>query len=268
MLSSIAVIHHIARTNHMSAILKPVKTNRLSVELTTEETMIRESLELRYRIFAEEMGANLDTTEAIDKDRFDAHCYHLVVRDTRSGDLIASTRLLTDEGAADAGSFYSETEFDMQNIKCLNGSKVEVGRTCVDARYRSGAAIAVLWQGLSSFIQQNHVDYLFGCASIDLREDDGIMAIAIMNRLRTHAFSDKQHRVTPKTSLSVKPLPDEVVAARMPPLLKAYVRLGAKACGEACWDEDFGVADVFMLLDLNNLDASYSRHFMSRGGNA
>nr|WP_306292366.1 GNAT family N-acetyltransferase [Solemya velum gill symbiont] len=101
----------------MSAILKPVKTNRLSVELATDETMIRESLELRYRIFAEEMGANLDTTEAIDEDRFDAHCHHLVVRDTRSGDLIASTRLLTDKGAADAGSFYSETEFDMQNIK-------------------------------------------------------------------------------------------------------------------------------------------------------
>ncbi|OOY88695.1 hemolysin, partial [Solemya velum gill symbiont] len=101
-----------------------------------------------------------------------------------------------------------------------------------------------------------------------LQEDDGIMATAIMNRLRTHALIDEKYRVRPKTRLPITPLPDEVVAARMPPLLKAYVRLGAKACGEACWDEDFGVADVFMLLNINNLDASYSRHFMSRGGNA
>ena len=39
----------------------------------------------------------------------------------------------------------------------------------------------------------------------------------------------------------------------MPPLLKAYMRLGAKICGEPCWDEDFQVADVFILLKRDDL---------------
>ena len=39
----------------------------------------------------------------------------------------------------------------------------------------------------------------------------------------------------------------------MPPLLKAYMRLGAKICGEPCWDEDFQVADVFILLKRDEL---------------
>lgn len=250
----------------MSAILKPAKTGRLSVELAKDNQTIQESLALRYRIFAEELGADLNTSDSLDQDRFDQHCHHLVVRDNRSGQLIASTRLLTDQGALAVGSFYSETEFSMNPVKQLQGRKLEVGRTCVDARHRSGAAIAVLWSGLAAYIKKHKIDFLFGCASIDMQNDNGLMATAIMNRLRIHAFCDADLRVTPKNGLPITPYPDEVVAARMPPLLKAYIRLGAKACGEACWDADFGVADVFMLLDVNNLDASYSRHFMSRGG--
>jgi putative hemolysin len=57
---------------------------------------------------------------------------------------------------------------------------------------------------------------------------------------------------------------DQVLDAPLPPLLKAYVRLGAKACGEPCRDPDFGVADVLMLLDVDELNPAYSRHFMER----
>jgi putative hemolysin len=42
------------------------------------------------------------------------------------------------------------------------------------------------------------------------------------------------------------------------------VRLGAKVCGEACRDPDFGVADALMLLDLNHLNPTYARHFLGR----
>ena len=55
-------------------------------------------------------------------------------------------------------------------------------------------------------------------------------------------------------------LPSNVIA-EMPPLLKAYMRLGAKICGEPCWDEDFQVADVFILLKRDELCPRYARHF-------
>ena len=53
----------------MSAILKAAKTSRLSVELATDPKTVNESLELRYRIFVEELGADLNSDEAIDQDR-------------------------------------------------------------------------------------------------------------------------------------------------------------------------------------------------------
>jgi len=55
-------------------------------------------------------------------------------------------------------------------------------------------------------------------------------------------------------------LPSNVIA-EMPPLLKAYMRLGAKICGEPCWDEDFQVADVFILLKRDELCPRYAKHF-------
>ena len=49
---------------------------------------------------------------------------------------------------------------------------------------------------------------------------------------------------------------------RMPPLLKAYVSLGAKACGAPYWDESFNCCDVFMLLDIHEMAPRYVRRFM------
>ena len=64
------------------------------------EADIKACQQLRYRIFAEEMGAQIDGgPERLDIDRFDAYCHHLVVRDTEQDRIIACTRLLTCEGA-------------------------------------------------------------------------------------------------------------------------------------------------------------------------
>lgn len=248
----------------MSALLQPRQGSRLCVELASSPRDVLASQQLRYRIFAEEMGADLGGGETgIDTDHFDRHCQHLLVRETTTRRIVASTRLLDEEGAARAGGFYSETEFDLQRITALRGRKLEIGRTCVDPVYRSGAAIAVLWAGLAGYIHLKHVDYLFGCASIDM-SDDGVLATAIMNRLRHHAFASADRRVQPRRPVPPVTVDDTAIAAPLPPLLKAYVRLGARACGEACWDPGFGVADVFMLLDIDELDPTYSRHFMGR----
>ena len=48
----------------------------------------------------------------------------------------------------------------------------------------------------------------------------------------------------------------------MPPLLKAYLKLGAWVAGEPCLDPDFNVADIFILLDVNKLNTRYHRHFV------
>lgn len=241
---------------------KAAKKPSLYPDLAETPEDILESQRLRYRVFAGELGAKLPSADKeIDEDRFDPYCHHLLVRESTNDRIVGSTRLLTDEQAAKAGSFYSASEFDIAPILALDGLRLEVGRTCIDPKYRSGAAIAVLWSGLASFVALNGFDYLFGCASIEL-DDGGGRARNIMQRLREGAMNEQldvhPRRELPPPSNEAKP------TASMPPLLKAYVRLGAQACGEPCWDPEFNVADVLMLLDVDKLDPAYSRHFLER----
>ncbi|MDD3518100.1 MAG: GNAT family N-acetyltransferase [Chromatiales bacterium] len=233
----------------------------LSTELATTEQDILASKRLRYDIFASEMGARLKSAQAgIDEDEYDRWCHHLLVRETDTGEIVGSTRILTDAQARLAGGFYSESEFDLGAIRRLPGRVMEVGRTCIRPDYRSGAAIGVLWSGLARFMATHRMDYMMGCASIGM-QDGGHQAHAIMGRLREKHLSPEHQRVAPRLALPnlgpVQPSP-----ATMPPLLKAYLRLGARICGEACWDPDFNVADVFILLDMRQLPMRYQRHFL------
>ena len=234
---------------------------RFVAQLAASEEDILESLRMRYRIFGGELGANLKTGVAgIDTDRYDAHCRHLVVHDSLTGRMVASTRLLTEVGARAAGGFYSESEFDLGFLAGLPGRKMEVGRTCVDPAFRNGAVIATLWSKLFECVVQERQDFLFGCASIDL-DDGGEYARSVLKHLDRHCLSSPLHR-----SRSYRPLPagqerSSDATLRLPPLIKAYMSLGAKACGDAYWDQDFNCVDVFMLLDIAAMSPRYQRHF-------
>lgn len=240
------------------------RAERLRFEFAEGEAAAREALALRYRVFALELGAKLKTSaEQLDYDDCDHHCRHLLVRETGAGRVVACTRLLDRRGARKLGHFYSEGEFDLGPIPRLEGSLLELGRTCVARQYRQGSAIAVLWSGVASYILEHGIQYLFGCASIPLGESDA-QAAGIMNRLRRQAMAPEHLRVVPREPLHVEPHDAANLDAPLPPLLKAYVRAGAKACGEPCRDPDFQMADVLMLLDVRELNPSYSRHFLRR----
>lgn len=233
---------------------------RLQAERLQDPIALRQAQALRYQVFSHEFGAQLTGTEqGLDMDEFDPHCLHLGVRDLQSGELVATTRLLDHRAAAGLGHFYSEQEFALHGLANLEGPLLEIGRTCVAPAYRNGATIAVLWSELAEVLNEGDYRYLMGCASIPMR-DGGLQAHAVMQRLRERHLCTEHLRAEPKHPLPELDLPGNVIA-EMPPLLKAYMRLGAKICGEPCWDKDFQVADLFILLKRDELCPRYARHF-------
>ncbi len=233
---------------------------RLQAKRLLGADALREAQALRYRVFSSEFEAKLKGAElGLDMDDYDVHCQHIGVRDLNSGELVATTRLLDHQAAAGLGRFYSEEEFSLDGLAHLQGPVLEIGRTCVAPAYRNGATIAVLWGELAEVLNEGGYRYLMGCASIPM-QDGGIQAQAIMQRLRERYLCTEHLRAEPKKPLPALDIPGNVIA-EMPPLLKAYMRLGAKICGEPCWDEDFQVADVFILLKRDELCPRYARHF-------
>lgn len=237
---------------------------KFSVFLAEDELQKQACYRLRYEVFASEMGAQLHGSEhGIDKDEFDDHCRHLAVRDNQLGVIIATTRLLDNRGRQHVGSFYSETEFDLANILNSPHCFMEVGRTCIHPDYRRGAALAMLWQGIAKLVMHEQVDYLIGCASIQLSLGDNYLR-AVMQHIRDKHYAPENLRVRPLVPLRLidqDPLPENVI---LPTLLKGYLRQGAVICGEPYLDAAFGVADVFVLLDCKQVNNRYARHFLDR----
>ncbi len=232
----------------------------LAYSLARNPSEVAEAQRLRYRVFAEEMGARLNGHDGRDIDGFDPLCDHLLVRDQDTGEVVGTYRMLDPHMAAEAGGYYSAGEFDLTRLLHLAPSMVEVGRSCVDARYRNGATISLLWAGMAKYMMSRGYAHLIGCASISMA-DGGHNAAAVYARLAEKYLAPNEYRVFPHTPLPLQAL-DNGGDPVVPPLLKGYMRLGAYICGEPAWDPDFNTADLLVMLPISRLSRRYADHFM------
>jgi putative hemolysin len=234
----------------------------LSVGIAQSEREIHEAKKLRYRIFADELGANLPTrTPGVDHDIYDPYCEHLIVRDENSGAVVGTYRILSPEKACKIGGYYSETEFDLTRLLHLRPRMVEIGRSCVHADYRTGATITMLWGGLVKYMLENRYDYLIGCASISMA-DGGHAAASMYAKLGEH-MSPLEYRVFPRCPLPLAAL-NNTLQSELPPLIKGYLRAGAYVCGDPAWDPDFNTADLPVLMPMSRLAGRYAKHFTGK----
>lgn len=231
------------------------------VGLATHQDEVLEAQRLRYKVFAEELGARLDTAQpGVDADLYDPHCEHLLVRDGDTGEVVGTYRILTPEAAKRVGSYYTEGEFDLTRLQYLREGMVELGRSCVHADYRSGGVITLLWAGLAQFMQRRGYEYLIGCASIGM-QDGGHNAAGIWHAVKDRHLGPVEWRVFPRCPLPLEAL-HGMAAPVLPPLIKGYLRVGSYIAGAPAWDPDFNTADLPILLAIKNLNKAYARHFM------
>ncbi|MGW7428068.1 GNAT family N-acetyltransferase [Streptomyces sp. NPDC054861] len=241
----------------------PVDQPRYVVRLARDEDEVRAAQRLRHQVFAGELGAHLDGPEpGLDIDAFDAYCDHLLVREETTGEVVGTYRVLPPERARIAGRLYSESEFDLGRLAPLRDDLVEVGRSCVHPAHRNGAVIALVWAGLARYMTRTGHNWLAGCCSLPLA-DGGALAAATWDTVKAKHLAPEEHWVTPHRLWS----PDGIARPRgrteLPPLLRGYLRLGARVCGAPAHDPAFGVADLYVLLSLRDTNPRYLRHFLS-----
>ncbi len=243
----------------------PIRPRTLRLGFTRGVQELAAVQRLRCRVFREAFGAGAGTGEepsgpGMDRDRYDPFCHHLLVWD--GPELAAGTRILTCETAPAAGGFYSEGEFDLSAVLRRSGRVMEVGRTCVAAAYRTGAAIALLWSGIAGFLLERGYDSLIGCGSISMAPGLGPVR-ALVREIHARALSEPSLRAYP-----LDPLPvydgAPCAACAMPPLIRAYLRLGARIAGDACLDRELMVADLPIHLARAKVAPRYARHFLDQ----
>lgn len=238
-----------------------VEAGGLTLNIARTAAELEDLQRLRFRVFTEDMGAHFPQAEGDrDVDRFDPWCVHFMVQDAQTGRMVGTYRVLTPEAAIRAGTYYSASEFDLGPLRDLTPQLVEVGRSCIDAQFRDGTAIMLLWSGLAQVMMQGGYRYMLGCASVSLR-DGGVTASEVWRKAQD--LMDRHPDVPHIRPLHPYPVDrlDSTLPARVPPLIKGYLKLGATICGAPAWDPDFHTADFPILLDLEWLDARYRRHF-------
>jgi len=232
----------------------------LSVRLATSASEVIAAQHLRYKVFCEEMGADLHRHDGRDVDDFDAVCDHLIVIDESLGKVIGTYRIMAPWAARAVKRMYSEGEFRIDSLRPIAHEIFEVGRACIHPAYRSSGALARLWSGLGMYVRNHGVKYLAGCASVPL--DSGALNVgALRSELLAKHLAPEDFRVEPIRGL--QSLGDPMGARpAVPPLLKGYLRLGAWVCGEPAWDPDFDSADFFVLLPIERMAPRYAQHFL------
>ncbi len=244
---------------------------RFDVRWASQLSEVREAQRLRYAVFAGEMGAQIAPLPGgpigHDVDRFDEYCEHLLVRLAREdgefglpGEVVGTCRVLTPDAARRAGGWYSETEFDLRNVRPVLNQALELGRSCVHPQWRGGAVVMALWSALGEFMLNNGLNTMIGCASVSMR-DGGHAAATLWAKLRQTHLAEAQWHVRPRLPLPVDELRHDL-EVETPPLIKGYLRCGAKVLGPPAWDAHFQTADLPLMMRFADLAPRYRRHFL------
>lgn len=229
------------------------------LRLAGSEADRRAAQALRFRVFVEELGATgpgVDREVGLETDPWDPFCDHLLVTDVlRGGEVAATCRLLDAEGARRAGGFACEAEFDLRALRGSGRRLLEVGRVCVAPAHRNGAALHRLWQGIAQVAAARGAEVLFGAASF-AGTDLAALAQPLSALHHDHLAPEPLRPVSRDGPWS--PLPPEAVDRRaamlaLPPLVKAYLRLGGRVGLGPCVDRAFGCTDLCMVLDTGAL---------------
>lgn len=236
---------------------------RLSVTIARDAATIEDAQRLRYKVFVEELGAELRSCDGLDVDEFDRYCDHLVVRDEDSLRVVGTYRVLAPHQARRIGRLYSEAEFDLRRLDHLRPTMVELGRSCVHRDYRSGSALMLLWAGLARFMKANGYTHAMGCASVTLA--DGGRLAAFVRDLSEQRLAPPEYRAFPWLAFPHERI-ERPAQAELPPLIRGYFAAGARVCGEPAWDPEFGTADFLMLVALDQVSGRYARHFALAAG--
>ena len=252
-------LEHFSQHENQALARSPHDSAKLVLSFARNPSEVAEAQRLRYKVFAEEMGANIHNDDGLDRDGFDEYCDHLLIRDTATSQVIGTYRILNPAMANEAGGYYSAGEFDLSRLTHLFDRTVEVGRACVHRDYRSGGTITLLWAGLAKYMQANRYEFMIGCGSIAMA-DGGHMAASLYNRLQEKYLAPPEYRVFPRCPLPLEALTTDMEVT-CPPLIKGYLRLGAYICGEPAWDPDFNSADMLVMLPLSRMNKRYSAHF-------
>ena len=257
------------------------QSGSLEVRLARTPAEIKAAQKLRYKVFFKERGLvpNLKTRlSRRDVDAYDALCDHLLVIDHAAGSrsllgkklkIVGTYRLLRGNRLkAVNADFYSAGEYELgaMTSRFQPEELLELGRSCVLKPYRTKRTVELLWQGIWRYVQHYRIKLLFGCASFDGADPNAhATALEFLASISNPSGLPKP-RALPAlraryTAPEIKAADGKSIIRSLPPLVKAYLKVGATFGDGAVVDRAFGTTDVFVFIAVDAIDPRYIAHY-------
>lgn len=247
-----------------------VRSGPIEIRLAGSASEVEAAQQLRYRVFYEEMGAfPSDETRArrLDRDRYDEVADHLLVIDHDAQRSVVGTyRITRRQIAENTGGFYTAGEYDISKLTAIPGNIMELGRSCVDARYRTRTIMKLLWAGIAAYVFRYEIEVMFGCASFPGTDPDRHAAcLAYLHHNHT-----APEQLCPRALDALYVRMDRMDVGNpdvqrafidLPPLIKGYLRLGGWVGDGAVIDPQFNTTDVCIVVRTESVTRKYYRHY-------
>lgn len=253
--------------------MRGMRTGRYRARLAESRADIAAAQALRWRCFIEGRGADTAGREdGRDADAHDGRCAHLLVEDSRSGDLVGCFRMLHLVCGQGIGESYSAQYYELSRLEAFDGPMVEMGRFCIDPDRHDPDILRVAWAAMTRYVDANGIEMLFGCTSFTGTEADAYLdAFALL----------KERHLAPKRWLPRVKAPAVFQFARklrlrkpdlraamlgMPPLLRSYLAMGGWVSDHAVVDCDLNTMHVFTGLEIRAIPPSRKRFLRAVAG--
>lgn len=257
----------------MTARMRPLMTARYrAAEAVTPDDIAR-VVALRTRVFRTARGR-----PGPEADAWDPRCRHVMITENDGGAVVGGFRLLPLSGQ-EIHTSYSAQFHDVTGLSGKSSLFVEVGRFCVAPEVRDPDVMRLALA--SMLLVAEGATALFGCASFP-GADIGAHGAAL-SYLAAHHVAPGHHsigtalqhdpppgggaaepaalvrRPTPGASIDLPPPDPEASPAGLPPLLRAYLGLGAWVSGRAAIDRDLDTLHLLVTLEVARIPSARLR---------
>ena len=254
-----------------------IEVNNFVIKIAEKKSELKKAQALRYSVFYKEKKAKPTISKKIlklDYDKIDKFADHLIVLDKNkkgiNNKIIGTYRLIRGDIASHFGGFYTSSEFDLTTI--LNSYEhnqiLELGRSCVHQDYRNGTIINLLWKAIAEYVKLYDIKILLGCASF--HGTDVMKYTNELSYLRKN-FSLPDELSVKSLDTKIYPAYPEIISnnndlrtfVKLPPLIKAYLRIGGKVSHDCFVDYKFNTIDLCVIVNTNNIDEKYKKKYLN-----
>ena len=258
-------------------IFPEIKLGDFVIKLANKKSELKKAQALRYSVFYIEKKAKPTFTKKImrlDYDTIDKFADHLIVIDKKrkgiKNKIVGTYRLIRGDVASHFEGFYTSSEFDLTKI--LNAYKhkeiLELGRSCVHKDYRNGTIMNLLWKAIAEYVKLYDIKVLLGCASFpgkDVKVFSKELSylksnFSLPEEVSVKSLVNNNYPVYNKNNINES---DLRTFAKLPPLIKGYLRAGGKVSDSFFIDHDFNTIDICVIVQIENIDEKYKNKFFN-----